>query len=123
LTAQHFSLPQVKEKTQKLAREMERLIGDAPGDTRRVLRRMAEGNLGRLQSPGIEALGGRVSRNLERLTGAIAAAALVIGGAMMTIAPPPGAWHHILGETMIIAGIFGTLLVCIGAVRRDRGRR
>jgi len=123
LTAQHFSLPRIKEKTQKLAREMERLIGDAPGDTRRVLRRMAEGNLGRLQSPGIEALGGRVSRNLERLTGAIAAAALVIGGAMMTLAPPLGAWHHLLGETMVVAGIIGTLLVCIGVVRRDRGRR
>ena len=35
---------------------MERLIIDAPGDTRRVLRRFAEGDPGRL--PGVEALGG-----------------------------------------------------------------
>ncbi|MCM2358415.1 MAG: AarF/UbiB family protein [Geobacteraceae bacterium] len=122
LTAQHFSLERITDKTTKLARELERLMGDAPGDTRRVLRRFAEGNLGRLQAPAVEALGGRVSRNLERLTGAIAYAALVIGGAMLVLAPLPS-WHHILGETMVIAGIFGTLLVCIGALRRDRGRR
>jgi len=122
LTAQHFSLERIKDKTGKLAREMERLMSDAPGDTRRILRRFAEGNLGRLQSPAIEALGGRVSRNLERLTGAIASAALVIGGAMLALAPPLGGWHHILGETMVISGIFGTLLVWIGILRPDRGR-
>jgi len=123
LTAQHFSLARIKEKTSKLARELERLMNDAPGDTRRVLRRIAEGNLGRLQAPAIEALGGRVSRNLERLTGAVASAALMIGGAMLALAPPLGAWHHNLGETMVVAGIFGTLLICVGALRRDRGRR
>jgi ubiquinone biosynthesis protein len=122
LTAKHFSLDRIKEKTSKLAREMERLVSDAPGDTRRVLRRFAEGNLGRLQSPAIEALGGRVSRNLERLTGAIASAALVIGGAMLVAAPPLDSLHHIIGESMVIVGSFGTLLVCIGILRGDRGR-
>jgi ubiquinone biosynthesis protein len=121
LTAKHFSVEQVREKTGKLARDMERLISDAPGDTRRVLRRFAEGNLGRFQAPAVEALGGRVSRNLERLTGAIAAAALVIGGAMLVNAQLPG-WHHTLGETMVYAGIFGTFIVWIGALRRDQGR-
>jgi len=122
LTKQHFSLERIKEKTTKLAHELERLISDAPGDTRRVLRRFAEGNLGRLQAPAVEALGGRVSRNLERLTAAIAAAALVIGGAMLALAPPLGSWHHVLGETMVIAGIFGTLYVWVAILRRDRGR-
>jgi len=124
LTELHFSVEQIKDKTNKFAREMERLIGDAPGDTRRVLRRIADGNLGRLQSPGIEALGGRISRNLERLTGAIASAALVIGGAMLSLAPPLlGSWHHSLGEIMVIAGIIGTLFICIGAMSRYRDRR
>jgi ubiquinone biosynthesis protein len=100
---------------------MERLIRDAPDDTRRVLRRIAEGNLGRLQAPAIEALGGRISRNLERLTGAMVSAALVLGGSML-VAAPLGGWHHLLGEAMVIAGSFGTILVCIGIVRRDRGR-
>jgi ubiquinone biosynthesis protein len=121
LTEQHFSLEQIKEKTSKLGREMERLMGDAPGDTRRILRRFADGNLGRLQVPAVEALGGRISRNIERLAGAIASAALVIGGGMLVLAPLRG-WHHVFGEIMVVAGIFGTLLVCIGIFRRDRGR-
>ena len=121
LTAKHFSLERIKEKTSKLARDVERLISDAPGDTRRVLRRIAEGNLGRFQAPAIEALGGRISRNLERLTVAIAVAALVIGGAMLVNAPLPG-WHHFLGETMVYAGILGTLYIGIGVFRHDRGR-
>jgi ubiquinone biosynthesis protein len=122
LTAKHFSLERIKEKTGKLAREMERLMNDAPGDTRRVLRRIAEGNLGRLQAPAVEALGGRISRNLERLTNAIVSAALMIGGAMLSLVPPVDAWHHLLGESMVIAGILGTILVCFGVLQRDRGR-
>jgi ubiquinone biosynthesis protein len=121
LTAKHFSVERIKEKTGKFAREMERLMNDAPGDTRRVLRRIAEGNLGRFQAPAVEALGGRISRNLERLTIALAAAALVIGGAMLVNASLPG-WHHILGEAMVYAGIFGTLIVWVGALRQDHGR-
>jgi len=122
LTAKHFSMERIKDKTGKLAREMERLMTDAPADTRHVLRRISEGDLGRLQAPAVEALGGRISRNLERLTGAIASAALVIGGAMLTLAPPLGAWHHILGELLIAAGILGTFFVCLGVLRRDHGR-
>jgi ubiquinone biosynthesis protein len=122
LTAKHFSLEHIKEKTTDLTRDLERLISDAPADTRRVLRRIAEGNLGRLQVPGIEALGGRVSRNLERLTGAVAVAALVIGGSMLVLAPL-GGWHHGLGEAMVIAGIIGTFVNYIGARCRDHRRR
>jgi ubiquinone biosynthesis protein len=122
LTAKHFSLERIKEKSGKLAREMERLVSDAPGDTRRILRRIAEGDLGRFQAPAVEALGGRISRNLERLTNAIAAAGLVIGGAMMMLVPPLDAWHHLLGEAMVIAGIVGMLGVVVGVLRRDQGR-
>ena len=121
LTAQHFSPARIKEKTTKLARELERLVSDAPGDTRRILRRIAEGDLGRVQAPALEALGGRVSRNLERLTGAIATGSLVIGGSMLLIARL-GGWHHILGLTMVISGIFGMLIFRIGAWLRDRRR-
>jgi len=122
LTAKHFSVEQVKEKTGKLARDMERLISDAPGDTRRVLRRFAEGNLGRFQAPAIEALGGRVSRILERLIGAIVNAALVIGGALLVAAPRDPGWYFIVGEAMVGAGITGTILIVTGSLRRDRGR-
>ena len=122
LSAQHFSPARIKEKTTKLARELERLISDAPGDTRRILRRIAEGNLGRVQAPALEALGGRVSHNLERLTSAIAMASLVIGGSMLLIARL-GGWHHMLGLAMVISGILGMLIFRIGAWLRDRGRR
>ncbi|MHB8883311.1 MAG: ABC1 kinase family protein [Thermodesulfovibrionales bacterium] len=119
LTTRHFSLTQMKDMTTKLARELERLIIDAPGDTRRILRRVAEGNLGRL--PGLEALGARFSRNLERLTSAVAFAALVIGGSMLLITPM-GGWHHTLGETMIISGIVGMFITAVRALHRDHGK-
>lgn len=115
LTAKHFSLGQITDKTIKLAREMERLINDAPGDTRRILRRIAEGNLGRL--PTLDALGSRLSRNIGRLTGGIAFAALVIGGSMLLMTPMSN-WHDTLGETMVICGIIGMFIIGIGALRR-----
>ena len=43
LTAKHFSLAQVRQKSNRMARDIERLVLDAPGDTRRVLRRIAQG--------------------------------------------------------------------------------
>ncbi len=123
LTAQHFSLARIKEKTSKLAREVERLISDAPGDTRRVLRRFAEGNLGQLQAPTIEALGGRISRNLERLTGAIVFAALVVGGSMLLMPPIMAGWTYTLGKAMTLSGIVGMFIMLVGSFLRDRGRR
>ena len=116
LSKQHFSMARIKGTTGKLVRDMERLIIDAPGDTRRILRRFAEGNLGRL--PGLEALGRKFSRNLERLTGAIAFAGLVIGGSMLLMTPM-GGWHDIFGEMMITTGFVGTAIIYIRALRRD----
>lgn len=123
LTAQHFSLERIKGKTITLARELERLISDAPGDTRRILRRIAEGNLGRVQAPAVEALGGRVSRSLERLTSAIVAAGLMIAGGLLVVAPQDAGWHHDAGQAIVLAGIFWALMLAIKAFRGDRGRR
>jgi len=116
----HFAPVRVKEKTGKLAREVERLIMDAPGDTRRVLRRIAEGDLGSL--PGLEALGGRFSRNLERLARSVAFAALVISGSLLLLTPMDD-WHHTLGEIMILSGIVGMIIAGIGALRREHRQR
>jgi ubiquinone biosynthesis protein len=123
LTAKHFSMERVKENTTKLARELERLINDAPGDTRRALRRIGAGNLGRLQLPALEELGGGINRNLKRLTDAIAAAALLVGGSMLVSAPPGDGWHHYFGEALVGAGVVATVLVGIAALRRDQGRQ
>ena len=114
LTAQHFAPARVKDKTVRLARDVERLLFDAPADTRRVLRRLAEGDLGRL--PVLEAIGNRFSRNLERLASAIAFAALVIGGSMLLLTPM-GGWHHMIGELMILSGIGGMLAAGVRAMR------
>ena len=122
LTVEHFSPERIKEKTIKLARDMERLISDAPGDIRRILRRISEGDLGRVQAPALEALTNRVTRNLKQLALAIAFAALVVSGTMLLFSPM-GGWHHLLGVTMIIGGIFGILIIRIVAWIRDRGRR
>jgi ubiquinone biosynthesis protein len=122
VTAQQFSVARIEERTIKLGRDTERLIGAAPADIRRALRRIASGQLGHLQLPAIEALGGRISRNLESLNGAIAAAALVIGGAML-VSNPLASWHSELGEYMIIGGVIGALVIYIGALRHERGRR
>ena len=122
LTAQHFAPARIKEKAIKLARELERLINDAPGDTRRALRRFAEGNLGRVQAPALEVLAIRVSHNLERLAGAITSAALVVGGSLLLIARIPG-WHHTLGEIMVFSGFFGMIIIRVGAWLRDRSHR
>ena len=122
LTSRHFARAQIKEKTTKLARELERLMSDAPGDTRRILRRIAQGNLGRVQAPVLEALGDHIARNLERLAGAIAFAALVVGGSMLLMTTM-GGWHDTLGAAMIIGGIAGMLVIRIGTWLRDRRRR
>ncbi len=116
LTALHFSPERIKTKTTQLARDMERLFSDAPGDTRRILHRIAEGDLGRL--PGMEALAVGLSRNITRLASAISFAALVVGGSMLLITPM-GGWHHDLGVAMIGCGVIGMLMAGIGALRRS----
>jgi ubiquinone biosynthesis protein len=124
LTAQHFSLKRITEKTTKVVLDLERLITDAPSDTRRIMRHLAEGNLGRLQAPALENLGGRATRYLGRLPGAIISAALMVAGAMMIEAPrDAGGWHHYAGEAMVISGIISSVIISIKAMRRNRCRR
>lgn len=121
LTAQHFSPERIQRKAIKIAREIERLVEQAPGDVRLVLRRVAEGH-GLLQAPGLEALGGRVSDNLERLAGAIASAALLVGGAMVLVARL-GGWLETAGTVMIVLGFLSMLLIRLGTFGRKRERR
>ena len=114
LTVKHFSPTRIKEKTIKFAREFERLVDDAPNDTRRILRRIAEGNLGRVQAPALEGLGEHISRELDRLTVAIGSAGLLVGGSMLLMQGS----HNLMGLIMIISGLIGMLIIGIGALRR-----
>jgi len=121
LTSQHFSPARMKDQLTTLARDLERLVSDAPGDMRRILRRLAEGH-GLVQAPGLEALGNRVSDNLERLAGATGSAALVIGGSILLFARL-GGWQDILGVSMVGVGFLSMLLIRVGTFGRNRRRQ
>jgi ubiquinone biosynthesis protein len=122
LAAQHFSMARLKDRGIKHARELERLVSVAPRDTRRLLQRVADGNLGRVQAPAMEALGDRVSLDLRRLTGAIALGSLVVGGSMLEMVPM-GGWREPLGDLMIFAGLLGLFVSSLRALVRRFSRR
>ena len=92
-------------------------MSDGPSDTRRILRRMSEGDLGRL--PRLEAMAERLSRNVERLAGSIIYAALVVSGALLSLAPNGGGGRHFVSSIMTTIGIIGMLVTIIGAARRN----
>jgi ubiquinone biosynthesis protein len=122
LAAQRFDVEQVKERTRRVLHELDRLMNEGPGDLRRSLRRISEGNLGSLQAPAIEALGGRISRILKRLVATIISWALISGGSLLVHAPRDTGWHHYYGEAMVAAGVAGSILVLLSLLRGDRGR-
>jgi ubiquinone biosynthesis protein len=119
IIAKRYSPAHLAEEGLKLTREIERFVREAPGDARRALKRLAEGDLGRVSAPNVETLAHRVSRDVERLTGAIASAALVIGGALLIAVE---GWHRWFGDALIIVGVLGTFAVAFGALLK-RGER
>jgi ubiquinone biosynthesis protein len=123
LTSKRFSLERTKDKTINFALDLERLAIEAPGNTRRILSRLSDGNLGRVHAPAIEALGGRATRYLGRLQGTILTAALLISGALMVNSPQDAGWHHKAGEFMVYAGVLNAVLIQFKAMRRNPGRR
>jgi ubiquinone biosynthesis protein len=98
-----------------LARELERMAQEVPADLRRTLRRLADGELGRLRAPAIEELGMRTNRDIRRLTQGVTSAALVVGGALLTTTP---GIHRAAGDVLLILGLLGTLGVSAGALWR-----
>jgi hypothetical protein len=75
-----------------------------------------------VQAPALEGLGSRFNNNLERLAGAMISCSLMVAGALLVVAPRDGGWHHPVGETMIVAGIFGIFIKFTGEWLRKRGR-
>lgn len=118
LAVKHFSVDHVTDKGSKFTRDLMRLMNDGPSDTRRILRRFAEGDLGRL--PKIEALGERLDRNAERLSRSIAYGSLLISGSLLTLTPHFAARHT--GNLMIAFGLGGMIFSAIGALRRAYSR-
>ena len=117
ITARAYSPARLLKSAERLTRDVERLGREAPTDLRRALRHMADGDLGRVHVPGLERVGRRASRDLERLTLAVASAALVVAGALLGTA---AGWRHTAGDVLLVVGIAGTLAVAVGAWRARR---
>lgn len=117
LALRRYSPERLLQDGRQLTRDLERMVREAPADVRRALRRLADGDLGRVHAPELTALGQRASRNLERLTGAVASAAFVVAGAMLVMVD---GWHRIAGDVLLAVGVLGTVATALGALRRRR---
>lgn len=117
IAAGRYSLPRLMQEARRAAREFERFLQTAPADAQRALRRLADGNVG-VYAPSVETFARRISRDLERLTGGIASAALLVSGSMIVSL---AGWHHWLGDAFILLGLAGTFLVAAGALLKRRG--
>lgn len=114
LTLARYAPERLASAARRLGTDVERFVEEAPSDLRRSLRRIADGELGRVRAPGVEEIGRRVTRGVERLTGAIASAAFLIAGSLLVVA---GGWHRPLGDALLVAGIVGSAAMALGAFR------
>lgn len=114
LTASRYAPARLASAGRRLGQDLGRFLEQAPSDLRRSLRRIADGELGRVQAPGVEEIGRHVTRGVERLTGAIASAAFLIAGSLLVVA---GGWHRPLGDALLVTGILGLITVAVGALR------
>ena len=114
LTVARYAPARLAAAGSRLGRDVERFLEQAPSDLRRSLRRIADGELGRIRAPGLEDTARRMTRGVERLTGAVASAAFLIAGSLLVVA---GGWHRPLGDVLLAAGTLGSTAVALGAVR------
>ena len=103
----------------RAGRQLDQLLATAPGDLRRLLRRMADGDVGRVHTPGLERLGARLARGLQRLAGAVASAGLLVAGSMVM---DGGGWRRFLGQALLASGILGSVVIAAGAWRAPSHR-
>lgn len=117
ITARRYQPGMLAARAVRAGRQIEQLLVTAPNDLRRLLRRAADGEVGRVYAPGLERLGLRLSRGLERLAGAVASAGLLVAGSMVLDA---SGWPRLLGQAMLGVGILGCITVALGAWRAQR---
>lgn len=112
ITAGRYAPARLAARAGRTLRELDLLTATAPNDLRRLLRRAGDGDLGRVHAPGLERLAERLSRDVERLAGAVASAALLVAGSMVV---GMAGWRGVLGTALLIGGILGSLGVALGA--------
>lgn len=115
LEARRLGPGEVSRRAGELAVGVEAFLRESPGDARRMLRRLADGTLGRVHAPQLEGLLVRGSRAVERLTGGVIAASFIVGGALLT---GLDGWHHRTGVILLWVGVALALWVGLGALRR-----
>lgn len=112
IAVDRYSPKHLRARAGRALRELDLLMANAPGDVRRLLRRIGDGDLGRVYAPGVERLAGRLSRDLARLAVAVASAALLIAGSMVV---GMEGWRRDLGTVLLIVGILGSIGVALSA--------
>ena len=117
IVAGRFSATNVGERGLHFLRDLARLLGAGPAEVRKSLARIARGDLGRVHMPDLEAAAASAGRDIERLTGGVTSAALLISGSLLGTT---SGWHRLLGDLLLGVGIVSTLVVAIGAWRRGR---
>ena len=117
IAARRYAPGRLAARAMRGGRQLEQLLATGPGDLRRLLRRMADGEVGRVHTPGLERLGVRLSRGLERLAVAVASGALLVAGSMVMDGI---GWRRVLGQALLALGILGSVTVALGAWRARR---
>ena len=115
-----LSPARVLRQSRDLAKEVERALREGPSDLRRALRRLGDGELGRIHAPGLEAVALRSSRDVERLTGAVVSSALLVAGALLVTV---SGWHRTAGDLLLVGGLGGATITAFGALTASRRRR
>jgi ubiquinone biosynthesis protein len=117
IAASRFTSQRLIARGKQAARDLEQLLAAAPNDVRRTLNRIAQGELGRVRVPDLEAAAAGASRDIERLTGGVTSAALLIAGALLGTT---SGWHRVIGDALLVVGVTATIAVALGALLKRR---
>ena len=120
IAASRFTGRRLLARGKQVARDLEQLLAAAPNNVRLTLSRIAQGELGRVRVPDLEAAAAGASRDIERLTGGVTSAALLIAGALLGTT---SGWHRVLGDSLLAIGIVGTTAAALGALLKRRRAR
>lgn len=122
IVASRFTRQRLLARGKQVAHDLERLLAAAPHDVRLTMGRIAQGELGRVRVPDLQAAATSAGRDIERLTGGVTSAALLIAGALLGTT---SGWHRVIGDILLAVGVVGTITVALGALlkRRTAGGR
>ena len=115
IVASRFTGQRFLAKGMQVARDLEELLAAAPKDVRLTLKRVAQGELGRVRVPDLQLAALAAGRDIERLTGGVTSAALLIAGALLGTT---SGWHRVIGDMLLVVGVVGTVAVALGALKR-----